>query len=139
MPQLWMRGRRVSRRGSATARRCCLTSRWAKGHVLLLTSGLENLTNDLPLHPVFVAFVDHAGALSFRERAAQRIETRRFIRATASGRGASGRGANVEVIDPDGQRPLSLSEARTVQTLPAGAARASTRFASPMGAMRSSA
>ena len=26
--------------------------------MLLFTSGLDNLTNDLPLHPVFVAFVD---------------------------------------------------------------------------------
>ena len=39
------------------------------GHVLLLTSGLENLTNDLPLHPVFVAFVDKAARyLSGSER-----------------------------------------------------------------------
>ena len=29
-----------------------------EGHVLLFASGLDNLTNDLPLHPAFVAFVD---------------------------------------------------------------------------------
>ncbi len=40
-----------------------------EGHVLLFTSGLENLTNDLPLHPVFVAFVDRtARYLSGSER-----------------------------------------------------------------------
>ena len=40
-----------------------------EGHILLLTSGLDNLTNDLPLHPVFVAFVDRtARYLSGSER-----------------------------------------------------------------------
>ena len=40
-----------------------------EGRVLLFASGLENLTNDLPLHPVFVAFVDKvARYLSGRER-----------------------------------------------------------------------
>ena len=29
-----------------------------EGHVLLLASGLDNLTNDLPVRPAFVAFVD---------------------------------------------------------------------------------
>src|ERR1700744_5776924 len=37
-----------------------LDKKLGEGHVLLLTSGLDNLTNDLPLHPVFVSFVDHA-------------------------------------------------------------------------------
>ena len=31
-----------------------------QGHVLLFASGFENVTNDLPLHPAFVPFVDHA-------------------------------------------------------------------------------
>ena len=30
----------------------------AKGRVLLFASGLDNLTNDFPLHPVFVPFVE---------------------------------------------------------------------------------
>ena len=29
-----------------------------EGHVLLFASGLDNLTNDLPVHPAFVPFVD---------------------------------------------------------------------------------
>ena len=37
--------------------------------MLLFTSGLDNLTNDLPLHPVFVAFIDKAARyLSGHER-----------------------------------------------------------------------
>jgi hypothetical protein len=87
-----------------------------EGHVLLLTSGLENLTNDLPLHPVFVAFVDKtARYLSGRGRVSgsQLVDSFLQLRSAAA---PVGEVANVEVIDPDGHRPLSLSEARTVQT-----------------------
>ena len=31
-----------------------------EGHVLLFASGLDNLTNDLPVRPAFVPFVDKA-------------------------------------------------------------------------------
>ena len=88
-----------------------------EGHVLLFTSGLDNLTNDLPLHPVFVAFVDHAaGYLSGTERltGSQLVDSFVQLRSSAEPVGAV---ANVEVIDPDGRRPLSLDEARTAQTL----------------------
>jgi len=87
-----------------------------EGHVLLLTSGLENLTNDLPLHPVFVAFVDKtARYLSGRGRlnGFQLVDSFLQLRSAAA---PVGEVANVEVIDPDGRRPLSLSETRTVQT-----------------------
>jgi hypothetical protein len=86
------------------------------GHILLFTSGLENLTNDLPLHPVFVAFVDHAARyLSDRER----LRGSRLVDSFVQVRTAAepvGEMASVEVIDPDGRRPLSLSEARTAAT-----------------------
>jgi hypothetical protein len=87
-----------------------------EGHVLLLTSGLENLTNDLPLHPVFVAFVDKtARYLSGHGRisGSQLVDSFLQLRSSAA---PVGEVTNVEVIDPDGHRPLSLSEARTVQT-----------------------
>jgi hypothetical protein len=87
-----------------------------EGHLLLLTSGLENLTNDLPLHPVFVAFVDRtARYLSGSEQLSGSRLVDSFVQLHAAGQ-AVGTSANVEVIDPDGHRPLSLSEARTVQT-----------------------
>jgi von Willebrand factor type A domain len=87
-----------------------------EGHVLLLTSGLENLTNDLPLHPVFVAFVDKAARyLSGRGRVSGSQPVDSFLQLRSAG-APVGEVANVEVIDPDGRRPLSLSEARTVQT-----------------------
>lgn len=87
-----------------------------EGHLLMLTSGLENLTNDLPLHPVFVAFVDHAAQyLSGNER----LSGSRLVDSLVQLRSAAepvGTVASVEVIDPDGRRPLSLAEARTAQT-----------------------
>jgi hypothetical protein len=87
-----------------------------EGHVLLLTSGLENLTNDLPLHPVFVAFVDKtARYLSGSERLSGSRLVDSFVQLRSGGEPV-GEVANVEVIDPDGRRPLSLNEARTVQT-----------------------
>jgi hypothetical protein len=87
-----------------------------EGHVVLLTSGLENLTNDLPLHPVFVAFVDRtARYLSGSERlsGSRLVDSFVQLRSAAEPVGAA---ASIEVIDPDGRRPLSLAEARTVQS-----------------------
>ena len=85
------------------------------GHVLLLTSGLENLTNDLPLHPVFVAFIDHvARYLSGTERLSGSRMVDSFVQLRSPGAAEQG---SVEVIGPDGRRLLSLAEARTLQTL----------------------
>lgn len=87
-----------------------------EGRVLLFTSGFENLTNDLPLHPAFVAFVDRtARYLSGSERLSGSRLADSFVQLRAASEPA-GTVASVEVIDPDGKRPLSLSEARTAQT-----------------------
>jgi hypothetical protein len=85
-----------------------------QGHVVLLTSGLENLTNDLPLHPVFVALVDHSAQyLSGSER----LNGPRLVDSFVQLRAADSKETtSVEVIDPYGQRPLSLGEARSAQT-----------------------
>ena len=93
-----------------------LDSQIGEGHVLLFTSGLENLTNDLPLHPVFVAFVDKAARyLSGNERLSGSRPVGSFVELRSTVQPV-GEVANVEVIDPEGRRPLSLSEARRVQT-----------------------
>jgi len=86
-----------------------------QGHVLLFTTGLENLTNDVPLHPVFVAFADRlARYLSGSERLSGSRLVDSFVQLRAPADSASEHGS-VEVIDPDGRRPLSLSEAKTAQ------------------------
>lgn len=89
-----------------------------EGHVLLLASGMDNLTNDLPLHPVFVAFVDRATRyLSGNERLSGARQVDAFVPLRANTGPASTSLTNVEVIDPAGRRPLSLSEARTAQSV----------------------
>ena len=92
-----------------------------QGHIVLLTSGLENLTNDVPLHPVFVAFVDRgAHYLSGSEAlsGSRLVDSFVQLRAPADTAGQTAeQSASVEVIGPDGQRPLSLAESRTAQTL----------------------
>ena len=87
-----------------------------EGRVLLFTSGFENLTNDLPLHPVFVAFIDHAAQYL---SGAQGLTGSTLVDSFVQLRSAStptGTQASAEVIDPEGRRPLSLSEARTALT-----------------------
>ena len=91
-----------------------------EGHIMLLASGLENLTNDLPLHPIFVVFVDRmARYLSGDERLSGSKVVDSFVQLRGAAEPA-GVAANVEVIDPDGRRPLSLSEARTMQSFRLG-------------------
>jgi hypothetical protein len=93
-----------------------LDKKLGEGHVLLLTSGLDNLTNDLPLHPVFVSFVDHATAyLSGAQRMNGSTPIDSFVQLRSEAEPV-GTVANSEVIDPGGHRPLSLNEARTAQT-----------------------
>jgi hypothetical protein len=91
-----------------------------QGHALLFTSGLDNVTNDLPLHPEFVAFVDRtARYLAGMERTAgpRLVDTFVQLRSPANEPARSGRGS-VVVVGPDGQRPLSLTEEASAQTLP---------------------
>jgi len=94
-----------------------LDKQLGEGHVMLLATGLENLTNDLPLHPVFVAFVDHASRyLSGTDQlgGSRLVDSYVQLRAVAQPMGALG---SVEVIDPEGKRPLSLDEARHAQSI----------------------
>jgi hypothetical protein len=85
-----------------------------EGRALLFTSGLDNLTNDLPLHPVFVAFVDRtARYLSGSEQSSGSRLVDSFVQLRA----APDATGSVEVVDPDGKRPLSLDRARTAQSL----------------------
>jgi Aerotolerance regulator N-terminal/von Willebrand factor type A domain len=87
-----------------------------EGHVLLFTSGFDNQTNDLPLHPIFVAFVDRAAQyLSNRESLSETKIVNSLVQLRSSV-STSGSAASLEVIDPQGQRPLTLNNASTVQT-----------------------
>ncbi|HWW84875.1 MAG TPA: VWA domain-containing protein, partial [Vicinamibacterales bacterium] len=94
-----------------------LDKKVGEGRVLVFASGFDNLTNDFPLHPAFVAFVDEtARYLSGAERhtGARLVDAFLELR-TAQDQGAD-RALGVEVVDPDGHRPLSLTEAATTQS-----------------------
>jgi hypothetical protein len=90
-----------------------LEKRIGEGRVLLLTSGLDNLTNDFPLHPAFVPFIEQTArylAGSERQGGARPVDSYLELR------NAKERAQNVEVTDPEGKRPLTLSEAASAQS-----------------------
>jgi aerotolerance regulator-like protein/VWA domain-containing protein len=90
-----------------------LEKKIGEGNVLLFASGLDNLTNDFPLHPVFVPFVEQTALyLSGTERRRGSRVVDSFLELRSSKEQSVG----VEVIDPEGKRPLSLKESTSAQT-----------------------
>jgi hypothetical protein len=90
-----------------------LEKRIGEGRVLLLTTGLDNLTNDFPLHPAFVPFIEQTArylAGSERQGGARAVDA--FLEL----RNAREKAQGVEIIDPEGKRPLSLKEAASAQS-----------------------
>jgi hypothetical protein len=90
-----------------------LEKKIGEGRALLFASGLDNFTNDFPLHPVFIPFVDQTA------RYLSGMETRagsRIVDSFLELRSAKEQSVGVEVIDPDGKRPLSLKEATAAQS-----------------------
>ncbi|HLH43839.1 MAG TPA: BatA and WFA domain-containing protein [Bryobacteraceae bacterium] len=94
-----------------------LEKRMGEGRIVLLTSGLDNLTNNFPLDPAFVPFIEQTA------RYLAGSESRggaRPVNAYLDLRSAKEPSGGVEVTGPDGKRPLSLGEAATAQTLQLG-------------------
>jgi hypothetical protein len=90
-----------------------LEKRIGEGRVVLLTSGLDNITNDFPLHPAFVPFIEQTArylAGSERQGGARPVDA--FLEL----RNAREQGQGVEVTDPEGKRPLTLGEAASAQS-----------------------
>ncbi|MBK9166539.1 MAG: BatA domain-containing protein [Bryobacterales bacterium] len=85
-----------------------------EGRVMVFASTFDNVSNDFPLHASFVPFV---------------LETARFLARVDEGnasapvgsffelRRTGQRGENVEVLDPSGQRAMTLEEAARAQNL----------------------
>jgi Aerotolerance regulator N-terminal/von Willebrand factor type A domain len=84
-----------------------------EGHALFLASGLDNLTNDLPTQPVFVPFVNQTALYlsGTEDRAGSRL-----VDSFLELRTAKEQAVGVEIIDPAGHRPLSLTEAASAQS-----------------------
>jgi Aerotolerance regulator N-terminal/von Willebrand factor type A domain len=90
-----------------------LEKRIGEGRVLLLTSGLDNLTNDLPLNPAFVPFIEQTARYlggSERQGGARPVDTYLELR------NAKEHAQGVEVTDPEGKRPLTLGEAASAKS-----------------------
>jgi hypothetical protein len=88
-----------------------------EGRVVLFASGLDNLTNDFPLHPAFVPFVERTAQYlsgTARTGGARVVDSFLDLRTTQGPQAAAGVG--VEVVDPSGRRPLSLQDAATAQS-----------------------
>jgi hypothetical protein len=90
-----------------------LEKRIGEGRVALLTTGLDNLTNDFPLHPTFVPFIEQmARYLAGSERQGGSRPVGAFLEL----RNAREQAQGVEVTDPEGNRPLTLGEAAAAQS-----------------------
>ena len=84
--------------------------RLGEGRVLVMASSFDNVTNDLPLHALFVPFVEHVSKYLEGGEARHNNAT---VGASIELRKGRERGAAAEVTGPDGQRALSLKEAAT--------------------------
>ena len=94
-----------------------LDKQMGQGHVLVFASGLDNVTNDLPLHPAFVPFVDQSARyLSGVERLSGARIVDSFVQLRSVTNAVGSQGASVEIVGPDGRRPLSLQEEATAQS-----------------------
>lgn len=84
-----------------------------EGRVMVFASGFDNLTNDLPLHPVFVALVErivrHLSGNDARSGP-------HLVNDVIALRTAKEQAVGVEVLEPSGRRPLSLQEAVSSQS-----------------------
>jgi Aerotolerance regulator N-terminal/von Willebrand factor type A domain len=94
-----------------------MEKRFGEGKVLLFASGFDNLTNDLPVRPAFVSFVDRtARYLSGSDDVSGSTLVDTYVPLRSAAPQGSTPSAGVEIIDPDGHRALSLTEAAAAQS-----------------------
>lgn len=91
-----------------------LEKRVGEGRVMVFTSTFDNISNDFPLRPFFVPFVEQsAGYLTGAEVRASSYTVDSHVELRAE-KGAG----TVEVLNPQGKRALSLNEAASARSLP---------------------
>lgn len=94
-----------------------LEKRIGEGRVVLLTTGLDNLTNDFPLDPAFVPFIEQtARYLAGTERQGGARAVDAYLELRSAREQSSVQSQGVEVTDPEGRRPLTLGQAASVQS-----------------------
>jgi hypothetical protein len=90
-----------------------------EGRALVFASTLDNIANDLPIHPAFVPFIEQTS------RYLARLDDGQASFAVGSYldlRDAREKGASIEVLDPKGERAMSLDEATKAQNILLGRA-----------------
>ena len=93
---------------TASGQPVLLEQQMGEGRILILASGLDNLGNNLPIHPAFLPFVERtAQYLSGQEESAQAV----VVGETIELRAATDRAVTVEVLDANGNRALSMDQA----------------------------
>lgn len=92
-----------------------IESREGEGRVLMFASGLENVSNDFPLHTSFVPFVEQTSRYLARlETQAPTLQVDSFLELRKTrGENASA----INVVDPRGNRVLELNRAASAQTV----------------------
>lgn len=85
-----------------------------EGHVLVFASTLDNIANDFPVHASFVPFIEQtARYMGHLNEGPPSVAVGSF----AELRDSKQKGVAVDVIDPKGERALSLEEATKAQNL----------------------
>jgi hypothetical protein len=92
-----------------------LEKQLGEGRVIVFASTFDNISNDFPLHPAFVPFIEHtANYLARQEEGPGNYLVGSYLEL----RQAKEQGAAVEVLDPTGARALTLDEATRAQNMP---------------------
>lgn len=87
-----------------------LDQQLGEGRVLVFASTFDNILNDFPLHSSFLPFIEEtAHYLGGQQDRSTNVAAGSYVEL----RTAKEQGASVEIIDPDGKRPLSLKESTT--------------------------
>src|SRR5450432_2932193 len=90
-----------------------------EGHVLVFASTFDNIANDFPIHASFVPFIEQtARYLGRLDNGPSSVLVGTFEEL----RDSKEKGAAVDVVDPKGERALSLEEATKAQNIQFGLA-----------------
>jgi hypothetical protein len=89
-----------------------------EGRVLVVASPFDNLGNNLPLHPAFIPLVERGAQYLSRQQESTGIVA---VGEGVELRAATDRATGVEVLDPKGERALSLEQAAKATSFAPGA------------------
>jgi hypothetical protein len=91
-----------------------LDTQMGEGHVLIFASAFDNVANDFPIHASFVPFIEQTARYLGRLDAGPASV---LVGGFAELRDSKEKGAAVDVLDPKGERALSLEEATKAQNI----------------------